>query len=543
MARTIRTCSLALLLLAIAGTAQAKRTDLSPFESYVQGRALDAAGDSRAAAAAYAAALTAAPGDMEVARRTFRQAIEAGDKALALRAAYILNRGGNLPADGQMLLVIAAVERGDWPAARLQVEKLEDGGFALFVPILRGWISLAARDGDPLATLGRQGIGNPGGVYAREHRILLLLAAGRADEAVAGLRMIGTSNGQQAQFRLAAAGRLVALGRKAQALDVLIGTDPVVQAARARLERGEKIEGGATSAIQGISLLLSRISADLTREASTQTSLSLARLATFADPSSEAATFVLARALSRAGETQSAMTQIGRIKGVWAVQVRSARVDILRVADRNDEALALAEREAAMPNADASLYLALGDGYSRQKRHRDAAKAFKSAIDAAQSSAGWQHWLYYGGALDLAGDWPAARAAMRRAVQMGPDQPTALNHLGYAMLERGDDIAEATKLIARASTLDPDNLAITDSLGWALFLSGQTSEAIALLERAVSNGAIEAEINEHLGDAYWKAGRRVEARYAWSAALTVSDEEDVSARISGKIAGGVPSRP
>ena len=46
-------------------------------------------------------------------------------------------------------------------------------------------------------------------------------------------------------------------------------------------------------------------------------------------------------------------------------------------------------------------------------------------------------------------------------------------------------------------------------------------------------------MNEHLGDAYWAAGRRYEARYAWAAALVYADDKD-AARIHGKIETGAP---
>jgi predicted negative regulator of RcsB-dependent stress response len=49
-----------------------------------------------------------------------------------------------------------------------------------------------------------------------------------------------------------------------------------------------------------------------------------------------------------------------------------------------------------------------------------------------------------------------------------------------------------------------------------------------------------AELGEHLGDAYWKAGRKVDARYAWDAALIQArDDAAVSSRIKGKIADGL----
>jgi Flp pilus assembly protein TadD len=105
-------------------------------------------------------------------------------------------------------------------------------------------------------------------------------------------------------------------------------------------------------------------------------------------------------------------------------------------------------------------------------------------------------------------------------------------------LEHGEDLIEATRLIAKASSLRPDDAAITDSLGWAFYLRGQPEQSIPLLERAVASDPTEAALGEHLGDAYWAAGRRVDARYAWRAALVQAEEEDVTRRIERKIADG-----
>ncbi|MDB5683347.1 MAG: repeat-containing protein, partial [Sphingomonas bacterium] len=49
----------------------------------------------------------------------------------------------------------------------------------------------------------------------------------------------------------------------------------------------------------------------------------------------------------------------------------------------------------------------------------------------------------------------------------------------------------------------------------------------------------EPTINEHLGDAYWTAGRRFEARYAWRAALVYADDAKLTGRIRAKIDGGL----
>ena len=87
--------------------------------------------------------------------------------------------------------------------------------------------------------------------------------------------------------------------------------------------------------------------------------------------------------------------------------------------------------------------------------------------------------LLFGGALDQAGNWDEAKPVLERAVAAAPEEPEALNHLGYAMLEHGDNLTEATRLIAKASALRPDSAAITDSLGWAFYLRGQPKRPLA----------------------------------------------------------------
>ena len=43
-------------------------------------------------------------------------------------------------------------------------------------------------------------------------------------------------------------------------------------------------------------------------------------------------------------------------------------------------------------------------------------------------------------------------------------------------------------------------------------------------------------INDHLGDAYWRVGRKLEAIFQWNRALTSKPEEAEIPRIKDKIA-------
>jgi len=88
-------------------------------------------------------------------------------------------------------------------------------------------------------------------------------------------------------------------------------------------------------------------------------------------------------------------------------------------------------------------------------------------------------------------------------------------------------------LLKKASALKPQDASITDSLGWAQFVTGNVREAVPVLERAAAAAPTDSTINEHLGDALWVAGRRYEARYAWAAA-SVFAEGDVAERLAAK---------
>ena len=58
---------------------------------------------------------------------------------------------------------------------------------------------------------------------------------------------------------------------------------------------------------------------------------------------------------------------------------------------------------------------------------------------------------------------------------------------------------------------------IIDSLGWAYYRLGRYDDAVRELEKAVELKAGDPVINDHLGDAYWKVGRTLEAKFQWNA--------------------------
>ena len=140
--------------------------------------------------------------------------------------------------------------------------------------------------------------------------------------------------------------------------------------------------------------------------------------------------------------------------------------------------------------------------------------------------------------LEQIGRWPEARTELEIAMRTEPDNPVLLNFLGYGKLERGEDLDAAEAMIRKASALRPDDASITDSLGWAMYKRGRLPEAVTTLTKAAVGDPAQAEIHEHLGDALFASGRRIEARFAWRAALINAETVDVP-RIEAKLDAGL----
>lgn len=553
MARTIRICSGVAALALIASTsAPARTSEPSPLKNYAAGRMADLDGASAVAAAAYADALLVLPSDGALALRAYRQAIEAGDRTIALNAARTLDLQNALPADATLLLFTERLARRDWSGAQGMLDRLDPKvGLGFLVPVLRAWAEYGAGSGDPLATLAVPEKDSLILSYAREHAALMLIARGAFEEGQATVAALATPDARGIALRLAAAAQLASKGKKPAALDLLKGDDSAVRGARMLLEAGKPLGGAVDQPGEGIATLLARVASDLMRDRATPAALTLARLASFSAPNDDMVRLVLAQALLANGKVDGALAALDQIKPttIFAGALNELRIETLQQAGRDEAALTLAKAAASRPDASVNEQLLLGQSYARVKRYSEAADAYEIVIKRiegdnrtakpGQGAASWSLWLLYGGALDAAKDWARAKPALERAVALGPEQASALNHLGYAMLERGENLEEATKLVAKASTLRPNDPAITDSLGWAFFKRGQTAEAITILETAVASDPTISETSEHLGDAYWVAGRRVDARYTWRAALVQAGDADVIVRLNAKIADGL----
>jgi tetratricopeptide (TPR) repeat protein len=137
--------------------------------------------------------------------------------------------------------------------------------------------------------------------------------------------------------------------------------------------------------------------------------------------------------------------------------------------------------------------------------------------------------IYYA---ECAHDIPKAVEAYRAALKAAPDEPVALNVLGYTLADRGTtpaEFAEAVELTRKAVDAAPDEPAYRDSYGWALFKRGDEKQkdlegARRALREAADDAPELAEIRYHLGAVYARLGLNREASQELGRALTLAPD-------------------
>jgi tetratricopeptide (TPR) repeat protein len=187
----------------------------------------------------------------------------------------------------------------------------------------------------------------------------------------------------------------------------------------------------------------------------------------------------------------------------------------------------------------------LGDIYSDARNYPDAVAAYDRAI-ARLAHPQKQDWILFyarGLANERVHDWPRAEADMKQALTLVPDQPFVLNFLGFSWTQQNRNLDQAKQMIQQALAQRPNDGASVDSLGWVLLRQGDVRDAVHTLEKAAEMEPVDPAITGHLGDAYWQAGRHVEAEDQWRRALVLKPDPDEAARIQTRLKSASVAKP
>jgi tetratricopeptide (TPR) repeat protein len=554
---------LAAVVLVLTGAPAAAESQLPSFGmsslsgTYLAGRHAGRERDMEAAAAYFGRALVRDPGNPVLIERAFIHELSLGNMARAEELAESVLDFSSEHRMSRIVLGLGAARENRHEAAR---EHFAEAAFTPLGELTSGLLTAwsIAQEGkldealDALDVLQSQ---DAFGNFRLLHTGLIAAHLGDRYRAEQAFEEAYERAGSSLRVVQAYGTFLERTGRgreAAEIYDTFLTTaqrSPLIEAALARIEDGRLPEPFIVDAHDGMAEAMFSLANVMLAEQSMDVALIYARLALSLKPDFVVAQVLLGEIHEDAEHYAKAIEAFETIpedSPLWA----SAEIQIATNLDRLgklDEALARIDKLIAERPDYYDALVARGNLMRMHEKWSEAAEAYTTALDKVGTPER-QHWtvVYFRAiSYERAGNWDEAEADFRTALQLEPDHPSVLNYLGYSLVDQGLKLEEAMEMIEKAVELRPNDGYIVDSLGWAHYKLGDYEEAVKHLERAISlmcgdhQCSSDPVINDHLGDAYWQVGRRIEARFQWSHARDSDPAPDELEKIERKLADGL----
>lgn len=437
----------------------------------------------------------------------------------------------------RLLLIAEGFKNKDYQTVQDVNGDLNDGALSLFAkPIIETWVAAALPDIK---------------VENKENRLsgLQLIYSAMAAEYEGEIETAETLFGKVSQGALTAqtveilAAFYVRHDNASRAIEILSeGTiqfpnNDFIRNALAQLQEGGDDYAApdfATVHLKGPASGMALAFADFSRLMATEraidSALLFARLATYLDADLPAIRMVIGDILALQGQDQKALLEYEKVKSDDP-DFAAAQIEIAEILnDKNKRVEAIDRLQSVIttyPNqTKANLYLTLANLYKANNQFEEALETYdiaesKGLDENNGEKPNWMWFLYYfrGVTYDMLDRHSDAEIDLKKALEMEPENATLLNYLGYSYADKGQNLEAAYDMIKRAVEQKPNDAYIVDSMGWVLYRMGRYDEAVEQLELSASLKPYNSVINDHLGDAYWKVGRRLEAKYMWQRAV------------------------
>ncbi len=539
----------------VAGPAPEDSRQAHAFSTYLSARFAASQHDLRQAATYYGDTLAFDPTNPSLLALSFFYASTAGEMEKA--GAYARKVVAENPHDraARLALAVIALKKKDYKQARSELALSADGPFTqLTVSLLDAWVAAAQDDNaaveKDLATLraqkGAEGL-------ADFHAALLHDFMGQQKVAATDYQKIMTE-GAVTPRALEAYGRFLERNGQRSGAAALYqahvadkGLATVTVPGLARIKKRIRPDGMIRSAQDGVAEALFGIAASLSGPRSIDVSILYLRMALYLRPDLTLANILLAdrfEDLDKYDDAIAIYQAIPQDSPYYRMAAVQAALDQQRKGDGAAAIAGLKTLVATNPDYTEA-WIALGDAYRANDKYAEAVQAYDKAV-ARLGTPVKQDWtLYYARAMakERLGQLDSSEDDIEIGLKLSPDQPELLNYLGYSWVDRGRRIPEALAMLKKARSLRPYDGYIVDSVGWAYYKLGRYEDAAKALGAAVLLVPGDPTINDHYGDALWRAGRKIEARFQWNHALAFSDSETDKAAITRKLKSGLARLP
>ncbi len=521
--------------------------------SYLVGRHAEAAADGRIAVDFYSRAMELDPQNTALLQNAYFLAAQTGDYPAAVRAAS--RAYDSLPRKGMASIVLAVdhFKRQEYAQALRYLEKNGQQSINTFsLPLLRSW---AVAPTQPVEAALEELTALK--AFREIDDLIVVMSAmlnefyGRPDEALKQYDLLASriETSRFSTLRQVAEGYR-RLGKIDQLKDIFAryikmhdaATTLDAYAASVIAAQPQKItaQQGMSEALYGAAELLVMSEPD---EFRARMATVYAQSAIYLNPDMDIARRFIGSTLAARGRFAESNAMLASLKksapGYLDVQMQMVENNVRL--NRADAAIGILQTVLKEKPSWSEAHVAMGDILRQEKKYGEAVSAYDNAIKFAPTGKTENWAIYYtrGIAAERNKNWDQAERDLRKALELQPNEPSVLNYLGYSYLDRGVKLPEARKLIESAYQQRPNDGYIIDSYGWALYMNGEYEKALINLEKAVESTPSDGTINEHLGDVYWKVGRRNEARFQWQRSLSLEIEDPQRAAIRGKLERGL----
>lgn len=537
--------------LASSGAGQVKQIPDQPYGEYLAGLHAAIQNDLAAAADFHEQALELDPENRMILKKAFTIFIGDGRYDAALKTAHKLDELEDSSSMVQLFLFLEQLNLKDYDTALSRLDNINsEGVYGLLKPLFKAWILVAQKKfTEAEADMGKL-LESPGFKdFKKFHAGLFYHHQGKTELAEKMYSESLVVPGAMSLRTIEAYGILLRhLGRTEDArqlfqnyLEKAPGNVRLLRALY-ELDNDVREQTFITSEKDAIAEIFYTAANFLMQDRIRRPAVAYLRFANYMKKDFYVSHFLLGQIFEADKYYDGALKSYDRIvkKHSLYFNARLQMAWVLEKMDKLEESIEAMKELALRFPEKLEVLGALGDINRMNSRFEEAGKFYTEYVDGLEELTD-KHWsIFYtrGIVYEQAKKWKQAEADFLKALELRPDQPQVLNYLAYSWVDKGMNIEKATKMLERAVELRPYDGYIIDSLGWALYRTGDMTKAVEYLEKAVLLQTDDWAINDHLGDAYWAVGRKYEARFQWRHALSLKPDEELIVKIKAKIKDG-----
>ncbi len=181
------------------------------------------------------------------------------------------------------------------------------------------------------------------------------------------------------------------------------------------------------------------------------------------------------------------------------------------------------------PN-QAKAYYFNGVANGQLKKHSDALSSLQQALLMSRKMVVLRLDIYNHMAIEYyqLKKFDKSDTAFEEALKVNPSAHTILNRYSYYLALRGEKLAKAKEMCAKANELSPNSPYYQDTYGWILYKIKEYSAAKEWISKAIANGGDEIpNILEHYGDILFQLNDVENAIVNWQKALDKGSSSEI----------------